>query len=241
VTLFSSDERVAGALRSGRCFLVGDAAHVHSPIGGQGLNLGIPDTRNWPGSSPAWCTADCTSRSWTATTRSGAPRSRRPSRPRPDGPAGRGRRGGPPHPRPHLAVAPGLRRAGPRLCADAGRLAQPYRTCCFGDPAGGTYRSRPRPGTRIPMDPHTFRRGGRPVPADHLRSSVRPTHGRGSGVGRPVARAGRALPAGRPDAAVRAAAPDGYVAASGDADRFTGVAAKLAALVPPRHPGGDAG
>jgi len=32
--------------RGGRIFLVGDAAHVHSPVGGQGMNTGIQDATN---------------------------------------------------------------------------------------------------------------------------------------------------------------------------------------------------
>jgi hypothetical protein len=43
---FTSQERIADRMRSGRCFLVGDAAHTHSAIGGQGLNLGLQDVRN---------------------------------------------------------------------------------------------------------------------------------------------------------------------------------------------------
>jgi 2-polyprenyl-6-methoxyphenol hydroxylase-like FAD-dependent oxidoreductase len=45
-TSFTSHERIAAQMRVGRCFLVGDAAHTHSVVGGQGLNLGLGDARN---------------------------------------------------------------------------------------------------------------------------------------------------------------------------------------------------
>jgi 2-polyprenyl-6-methoxyphenol hydroxylase-like FAD-dependent oxidoreductase len=38
--------RVAGHFREGRAFLLGDAAHIHSPAGGQGMNTGIGDAIN---------------------------------------------------------------------------------------------------------------------------------------------------------------------------------------------------
>jgi FAD binding domain-containing protein len=38
--------RVAEHFRRGRAFLVGDAAHIHSPVGGQGMNTGIGDAVN---------------------------------------------------------------------------------------------------------------------------------------------------------------------------------------------------
>jgi 2-polyprenyl-6-methoxyphenol hydroxylase-like FAD-dependent oxidoreductase len=38
--------RVASFFRKGRVFLCGDAAHVHSPVGGQGMNTGIGDAIN---------------------------------------------------------------------------------------------------------------------------------------------------------------------------------------------------
>jgi 2-polyprenyl-6-methoxyphenol hydroxylase-like FAD-dependent oxidoreductase len=38
--------RVTTRFREGRAFLLGDAAHVHSPVGGQGMNTGIGDAVN---------------------------------------------------------------------------------------------------------------------------------------------------------------------------------------------------
>ncbi|MBK3581076.1 FAD-dependent monooxygenase [Streptomyces sp. MBT65] len=43
---FSNAARQAERYRVGRVFLAGDAAHVHLPIGGQGMNLGIQDAFN---------------------------------------------------------------------------------------------------------------------------------------------------------------------------------------------------
>jgi 2-polyprenyl-6-methoxyphenol hydroxylase-like FAD-dependent oxidoreductase len=42
-TRFHIHHRVADNYRAGRLLLAGDAAHVHSPAGGQGMNLGITD------------------------------------------------------------------------------------------------------------------------------------------------------------------------------------------------------
>lgn len=39
-------KRIANDYRAGNCFLAGDAAHVHSPSGGQGMNAGMQDAFN---------------------------------------------------------------------------------------------------------------------------------------------------------------------------------------------------
>jgi hypothetical protein len=46
ITRFTDMTRQAATYRSGRVLLAGDAAHIHSPVGGQGLNLGVQDAVN---------------------------------------------------------------------------------------------------------------------------------------------------------------------------------------------------
>ena len=43
---FGDATRLAERYRTGRVLLAGDAAHIHAPLGGQGLNLGIQDAFN---------------------------------------------------------------------------------------------------------------------------------------------------------------------------------------------------
>jgi 2-polyprenyl-6-methoxyphenol hydroxylase-like FAD-dependent oxidoreductase len=59
---FLSERKQAEHYRAGRVFVAGDAAHVHSPLGGQGMNTGIGDAMNlgWKlaedvhGTAPGW-------------------------------------------------------------------------------------------------------------------------------------------------------------------------------------------
>lgn len=46
LTCFRVHHRIVGSLSKGRFFLAGDAAHIHSPAGGQGMNIGIQDALN---------------------------------------------------------------------------------------------------------------------------------------------------------------------------------------------------
>src|SRR5207244_3241074 len=46
ISRFTDTTRQAASYRQGRVLVAGDAAHVHSPMGGQGLNLGMQDAVN---------------------------------------------------------------------------------------------------------------------------------------------------------------------------------------------------
>ncbi|CAG8480684.1 24788_t:CDS:2 [Gigaspora margarita] len=46
ISNFKISERIVNRYRTGRAFVAGDAAHCHSPFGGQGMNLGFQDAHN---------------------------------------------------------------------------------------------------------------------------------------------------------------------------------------------------
>lgn len=45
-TTYKLHHRMAESFRKQNCFLVGDAAHIHSPVGAQGMNTGLQDAYN---------------------------------------------------------------------------------------------------------------------------------------------------------------------------------------------------
>lgn len=45
-TTYRVHHRLAARFREGPCFLVGDAAHIHSPVGAQGMNTGLQEAHN---------------------------------------------------------------------------------------------------------------------------------------------------------------------------------------------------
>jgi 2-polyprenyl-6-methoxyphenol hydroxylase-like FAD-dependent oxidoreductase len=45
-SVFHSHHRYALSFQHHRCFLIGDAAHIHSPVGAQGMNTGMQDAYN---------------------------------------------------------------------------------------------------------------------------------------------------------------------------------------------------
>ncbi|BCL32535.1 oxygenase [Streptomyces aurantiacus] len=46
VSVFTAQQRMVPRMRVGRCVVAGDAAHVHSPASGQGMNTGIQEAVN---------------------------------------------------------------------------------------------------------------------------------------------------------------------------------------------------
>jgi 2-polyprenyl-6-methoxyphenol hydroxylase-like FAD-dependent oxidoreductase len=59
---FRINERKVGDYRKGRVFVAGDAAHVHSPAGGQGMNTGMQDAVNLAWKLALVCCGVCAER-----------------------------------------------------------------------------------------------------------------------------------------------------------------------------------
>jgi hypothetical protein len=60
LSAFRINERKVSDYRAGRVFVVGDAAHVHSPAGGQGMNTGMQDAFNLAWKLALVCRGDAT-------------------------------------------------------------------------------------------------------------------------------------------------------------------------------------
>jgi len=59
LSAFRINERKVGDYRAGRVFVAGDAAHVHSPAGGQGMNTGMQDAFNLAWKLALVCRGEC--------------------------------------------------------------------------------------------------------------------------------------------------------------------------------------
>lgn len=46
ISTYHAHHHHARTFREERCFIIGDAAHIHSPVGGQGMNTGLQDAYN---------------------------------------------------------------------------------------------------------------------------------------------------------------------------------------------------
>jgi 2-polyprenyl-6-methoxyphenol hydroxylase-like FAD-dependent oxidoreductase len=46
LSVYQAHHRYVTTFQRGRCFLAGDAAHIHSPVGAQGMNTGLQDAHN---------------------------------------------------------------------------------------------------------------------------------------------------------------------------------------------------
>ena len=181
ITRFTDLTRQAAAYRDRRILLAGDAAHVHSPVGGQGLNTGVQDAVNL-----GWKLAQVVNGTSTGQPPRHLPRrapsGRRPRAAQHDG-AGRALPPG----RPHRGGARHRVRA-PRH----GRAAQAVRR----DDVRPRHPLRPRRGTPAARAPHARSRPGHPRWDG---ASVHPPPRRPPGPSEPGRALGfRHLPLGRP-------------------------------------------